>query len=91
MANEYLAVYIAINIVEQYKRDEIRDEGYNLIFPVTYHEYSSDTSVFIDNLCKSLYYLRNRIETMDIFAYSTILFFMERYTDTMLEFDILKR
>lgn len=36
---------------------------------------------FVDNLCKSLHYIKpNQI---NIFAYSTIFFFMERYTDTI--------
>lgn len=85
MANEYLAVYTAINIIEQYKRDEIGIESeYKLIFPTTYHEEDDKKSAFIDNLCKSLYYLRSKIKFMDIFAYSAILFFMEKYTDTIL-------
>lgn len=82
MANEYLAVYIAVNIIEQYKGDEL---GYNLaykiVFPLTYHEDDEESSAFLDNLCKSLYYIKpNQI---NIFAYSTVFFFMERYTDTI--------
>lgn len=88
MANEYLAIYTAINIIEQYKRDEIGEEsGYKLIFPVTYHEVEGKNSVFIDNLCKSLFYAKKNLRSMDIFAYSAILFFVERYTDTIICFD----
>lgn len=91
MANEYLAVYTAINIIEQYKRDEMgADSDYKLIFPITYHEEDEEKSAFIDNLCKSLYYLRAKIKSMDIFAYSAILFFMEKYTDTILDFNVEK-
>lgn len=54
-----------------------------MIFPITYHETPSEESDFIDNLCKGLYYLRRKIDKMDIFAYSTILFFVEKYTDTI--------
>lgn len=88
MANEYLAVYVGINIIEQYRLNEGKGELENkLIFPITYHETESIESDFIDNLCKSLYYLRHKIGTMDIFAYSSILFFIEKYTDTILEYD----
>lgn len=88
MANEYLAVYVGINIVEQYKRDEIGGESkYKLFFPITYHEDDEEKSAFIDNLCKSLYYLKPKIKQMDIFAYSTIFFFIEKYTDTILDFE----
>ena len=82
MANEYLAVYIAVNIIEQYKRDELDyNSSYKLIFPLTYHEENGESSAFLDNLCKSLYYIKpNQI---NIFAYSTIFFFMEKYTDTI--------
>lgn len=80
MANEYLAAYIAINIIEQYKRDELGySSAYKLVFPLTYHEDDENSSAFLDNLCKSLYYIKpNQI---NIFAYSTIFFFMEKYTD----------
>lgn len=86
MANEYLAIYVGLNIIEQYRIDDGKKENTNkLIFPMTYHETDSEESDFINNLCKGLYYLRRKIDTMDIFAYSTILFFVEKYTDTILE------
>ena len=84
MANEYLAVYIAINIVEQYKRDELgKDSEYKLIFPITYHEENEKTCVYLNNLCKGLYYIKPK--HIDIFAYSTIFFFMEKYTDIIVK------
>lgn len=88
MANEYLAVYVGLNIIEQYRIDDGKKEPENkLIFPITYHETPSEESDFIDNLCKGLYYLRRKIDEMDIFAYSTILFFVEKYTDTIKGYD----
>ena len=39
MANEYLAVYVGLNIVDQYRKEDGIDEPRNkLIFPITYHE-----------------------------------------------------
>lgn len=88
MANEYLAVYVGLNIIEQYRIENGKDEAENkLIFPITYHETNSEESDYLINLCKGLYYLRHRIRTMDIFAYSNILFFIEKYTDTILSYD----
>lgn len=88
MANEYLAVYVGLNIIEQYRLEDGKRKPENkLIFPITYHETDSKGSDFIDNLCKGLYYLRRNINKMDIFAYSAILFFIEKYTDTIIEYD----
>lgn len=85
LANEYLAVYVGINIIEQYRRaDGLKDAKAKLIFPITYHEGAEEDSVFINNLCKGLYYSRRKIDTLDIFAYSNIYFFIEKYTDTLL-------
>lgn len=82
MANEYLAVYVAINIIEQYKRDELgKDSEYKIVFPETYHENKEEVCPYLSNLCKGLYYLNPK--HIDIFAYSTIFFFMERYTDDL--------
>lgn len=84
MANEYLAVFVALNIVESYRIDE-NDynyksdyEKYCLIIPKTFHNGSPDA--YIDNLCKALYYLKN-IKDFDIFAYANILFLLETYTN----------
>lgn len=82
MANEYLAVYVALSIVESYRIDENGYTGetgfekFCLIMPETFK--SSDT--YVDNLCKALYYLRNGKE-FDIFAYANILFLLEAYTN----------
>lgn len=91
MANEYLAVYVGINIIEQYRRnDGLQEPNDKLVFPITYHEADGQDSAFIDNLCKGLYYSRRKIDHMDIFAYSNIYFFMEKYTDTVLDLDNLR-
>lgn len=88
MANEYLAINVALSVVELYKRDEEDcpyHDNYEIILPPTYHEkVSSNYSVYLNNLCKSLYYLNN-LNNFDVFAYSNILFLLERYTDTLLE------
>lgn len=92
MANEYLAVYVGVNIIEQYRIEDGKNEAENkLIFPITYHETNSGESDYIVNLCKGLYYLRRRIRAMDIFAYSNILFFIEKYTDTILNYDAMNK
>lgn len=98
LANEYLAFYVALNIIAMYKKDELleksenRDIQYKIIVPKTYHEEdpktkseSGDPKVdFVSNTCRALYYLRLRgIEKFDLFAYSTILFLLEKYTDTI--------
>lgn len=90
MANEYLAVYVGVNIIEQYRIEDGKDGTESkLIFPITYHETNPEESDYVVNLCKGLYYLRRRIRTMDIFAYSNILFFIEKYTDTIFNYDAI--
>lgn len=92
LANEYLAFYVALNIIEMYKKDELKeklnskDVKYEIIAPKTYHE--GKDSTFESNTCRALYYIRLRgIERFDIFAYSSILFMLEKYTDTIYEND----
>ena len=88
MANEYLAVFVGINIIEQYRKEEGIEEPKNqLIFPITYHETEKEEIAFLNNLCKGLYYLKWKLRFIDIFAYSNIYFFLEKYTDTLLEND----
>lgn len=88
LANEYLAFYVALNIIAMYKRDELRNAhseeaaNYKLVVPKTYHE--GDGSDFESNTCRALYYLRLRgLNGFDIFAYATILFMIEKYADTI--------
>lgn len=80
MANEYLAFYVALNIVELYKMDDTRSNkdktiGYHLILPDTYH-----ADEYVENVCKALYYVKNP-DNFDIFAYANILFLLEKYSD----------
>lgn len=90
MANEYLAVNVALTVVELYKRDENEypyHENYKIFLPRTYHEApTSNFSTYLNNLCKSLYYINN-LHNYDVFAYANILFLLEKYTDTLLEFN----
>lgn len=83
MANEYLAFYVALNIVELYRMDDALSNGNesgrcSLIFPDTYHE-----DMYIENVCKALYYVKNP-DNFDIFAYANILFLLEKYSDKYL-------
>ena len=88
-ANEYLALYTAINIVEMFKRANKNfafHENYTFYFPKTYHSNEHPYETFVYNTCRGMSLIKN-IEFFDIFAYSTILFQLERYTDVILEYD----
>lgn len=90
LANEYLAFFVALNIVELYKIDKMKDENiegdYQIIIPMTYHEDEDPENTYESNFCKNLYYLgQEGIEKYDVFAYSDILYLLEKYTDTYLE------
>lgn len=78
MANEYLAFYVALNIVELYRMDDESSNGNDLILPNTYHG-----DMYIENVCKALYYVKNP-NYFDVFAYADILFLLEKYNDTYL-------
>lgn len=86
-ANEHLAFYVALNIVEMFKREEIDyefHENYTLFFPKTYHvSKDHDNPTFLYNTCLGLSLIKN-LKYFDIFAYSTILFQLEKYTDQVL-------
>ncbi len=75
MANEYLATYLALSVVESYKMDELNNQYWLIKIPSTYHG-----DAYIENLCKALYCIPS-INCFDIFAYSNILFLLEKYTD----------
>lgn len=83
LANEYLAFFVALNIIEMYKREgAVEKENCEIILPRTYHETAENQQDFLCNICKALYYVRLKgIETFDVFAYSSILFLLEKYTD----------
>lgn len=98
MANEYLALYVALNIIELYKRrDDLINEGiedsqYQLIIPETKYEqtvnlYSEKKGAsFIDSMCLTLANIKN-IKYFDIFSYATILFLLESATDDIINRD----
>lgn len=96
LANEYLAFYVALNIIAMYKRDELREakmekeaSDYKIIVPKTYHE--EEGVNFVSNTCRALYYLRLRgLIGFDIFAHATIFFMLEKYTDTITDLKIEK-
>ena len=91
MANQYLALYVALNVVELYKLDDIGWSGdgvpknrndWRLRLPPTFHGSDGSENEYISNACKALYYI-NDPNRLDIFAYSNILFLLEIYTDTL--------
>lgn len=90
LANEYLAFYTALNIIEMYKLDEFNDDGvdadYQIIVPKTYHEDKNAQNTYESNLCKAWYYIRiDDIEKFDALGYSNVFFLLEKYTDTYLK------
>lgn len=83
LANEYIAFYCAINIVELYKSD-LTKKKYCLILPPTYIDDEDDNKSYTENVCKALYYSK-KFTINDIFSYANILFMLECYTDTLLK------
>lgn len=91
LANEYLAFYVAINIIEQYKRtDSPENNNYQLIIPSTIYESQANQMTsevqnsFISSICLTLANIKN-IKYFDIFSYSTIMFLLEENTDNILK------
>ena len=84
MANEYLAFYAALSIIDSYRRDEfgIDTVECDLILPATSTDAKDDDAgaTYINNTCKALYYIDDA-ENFDIFAYANILFLLEKYTN----------
>lgn len=77
MANEYLAIFLALSIVESYKRDELNNDDWLIKIPEAYH---GGEDAYVKILCKALYCIPS-INYFDIFAYSNVLFLLEKYTD----------
>lgn len=98
MANEYLSFYVALSIIESYMSDDAKEKpkdnvDVKLILPDTYHESNSRKSegeVYIDNVCKALYYVKNK-KYLDIFAYADILFLLEKHHDLSLILNQLQK
>lgn len=98
LANEYLAFYVALNIIEQYKRHDefirnsITDSQYKLIIPDTVYEgtanlYTGQSGYsFINSICLTLANIKS-LKYYDIFSYSTILFLLENDTDNIMSRD----
>ncbi len=94
LANEYLAFYVAINIIEQYKRTDMVDgerinSNYQLIIPTTFYESQSNqmtgevNNSFISSICLTLANIK-KLKYFDVFSYSTIMFLLEKNTDNIL-------
>lgn len=94
LANEYLAFYVAMNIIEQYKRTDTLNGkkinvDYHLIIPTTSYESQSNQmtgevdSSFISSICLTLANIKN-LKYFDIFSYATIMFFLEKNTDNII-------
>lgn len=98
MANEYVALNVALNIIELYKRrDELINNGiensqYQLIIPETKYEQTVNLyegkqgTSLIDSMCLTLANIRN-LKYFDVFSYATILFLLENGTDDILNKD----
>lgn len=106
LANEYLAFFVALNIMEMYKNDEISDlnhqridngldelnEKYQIIVPKTYHEVNNPENTYESNLCKAWYYIKiDNIEKFDVLAYANVFFLLQKYTDLYLQFEETKK
>ncbi len=95
LANEYLAFFVALNMIEQYKRTDQKKknekENYQLVIPETKYEVQKDVvndvtdSNFIISMCLTLANIKN-IDCFDTFAYATILFLLEINTDNLLQY-----
>lgn len=98
IANEYLAFYVALNIVELYKRrDDLQNKGvadsnYLLSIPNTKYEGVVDQNTkqagasFISSICLTLANIK-KLKYFDLFSYSTILFLLENNTDEIIAKD----
>lgn len=94
LANEYLAFYVAMNIIEQYKRtDEIDgkklSENYQLIIPNTSYESQANQMTgevdnsFVSSICLTLANIKN-LKYFDVFSYATVMFLLEKNTDNII-------
>lgn len=81
LANEYIAFYCAVNIIEIYKRD-VGLGNYSIVFPDTYIEDEGETS-YLENTCKALYYTKS-YKISNILLFANTLFMLERFTDEVL-------
>lgn len=83
LANEYLAFYVALNIIENYRMsvDGKQEDECQILLPETYQEMKGSTD-YLSNMCRNLYFLSvYDVDKYDVLAYSNILFLLEKYTD----------
>lgn len=94
LANEYLAFYVAMNIIEQYKRTDTiagkkNSPNYQLLIPATSYESQKNEMTgevdesFVSSICLTLANIKN-LKYFDIFSYATIMFLMEKNTDNII-------
>lgn len=82
LANEYLALYTALNIVVMYKMDQcmLKEGDYEILFPETYFDDCSND--YVTNYCRTLHYISiENLNKFDVLAHANILFMLEKYTD----------
>lgn len=87
LANEYLAFYAALNIIENYRIsvNGMNETDCQILLPETYQEKAGSTD-YLSNICRNLYFLSiYNIEKYDVLAYSNILYMLEKYTDISIE------
>lgn len=84
LANEYLAFFVALNIIEMYKLDEFEyKEEYEIILPRTSHEEVQQENTYESNICRNFYYIKlENIEKYDVLSFANVFFLLEKYTDT---------
>lgn len=88
LVNEHLACVVALNIVAMYRRnkdDKENQDGpksqFKIKIPTTYHDVEEGCSEYLSVLSKALYYSKSALSKFDAFAYSNIMFLLEKYTD----------
>lgn len=90
LANEYLAFYVALNIIEMYELDRIESEGRNddnekfsnIIVPKTYYESDNPENTYESNLCKAWYYIKiDNIKKYDALGYANVFFLLQKYSE----------
>lgn len=95
LANEYLAFYVALNLIEMYELDALKEKGikkdYQIIVPKTYHEENNSQNTYESNLCKAWYYIKiDNIERFDVLGYANVFFLLQKYTDIYMELTEIK-
>lgn len=90
LANEYLAFYVALNMIEMYELDTLKEReikrDFQIIVPKTYHEEDNPQNTYESNLCKAWYYIKiNNIERFDILGYANVFFLLQKYTDSYMD------